>query len=138
MSASPRSASPDPRPLRRDAARNRQRILQAAREVFAERGLGVTLDDIADRAGVGVGTVYRRFADKEALIDALFEERIDELASIAEDALAEGDGWEGLVSFLDRSLAMQAADRGFKDIVTSGTHGRARVAEARARIAPLI
>ena len=67
----------DPRqPLRSDAERNRQRILAAAAEVFAERGLDVSLDDIAAAAGVGVGTVYRRFPDKDALIDALFEEKI--------------------------------------------------------------
>src|SRR5436189_117562 len=76
MSTPAPDATADRRPLRRDAERNRQRILQAAREVFAERGLGVTLDEIARHAGVGVGTVYRRFADKEALIDALFEDRI--------------------------------------------------------------
>ena len=65
------------RPLRRDAERNRQRILAAAGELFAERGLAVTLDDIARHAGVGVGTVYRRYPDKELLIDALFEERLE-------------------------------------------------------------
>src|SRR5690348_5121309 len=64
------------RPLRVDAARNRARILAAAAEVFAERGLDVTLDDIAAHAGLGVGTVYRRFADREALVDALFNERM--------------------------------------------------------------
>jgi len=132
------AAAPAPRPLRRDAERNRQRILQAAREVFAERGLGVTLDEIARHAGVGVGTVYRRFADKEALIDALFDDRIGELVAIAEQALAEDDAWEGLVRFLDRSLAMQAADRGLKDLITSSTHGRDRVAQARALLAPLV
>src|ERR1039457_4829706 len=68
-------ASPSPpaseRPLRRDAERNRLRILQAAREVFADRGLDASLDQIAAHAGVGAGTVYSRFADKDALIDAL-------------------------------------------------------------------
>ena len=58
------------RPLRRDAERNRLRILRAAAEVFTEQGLRATLDDVADRAGVGVGTVYRRFPDKEALVEA--------------------------------------------------------------------
>src|SRR6058998_191476 len=62
-------------PLRKDAERNRQRILDAARELFAERGLGVTLNDVAHHAGVGVGTVYRRFPDKEVLIDTLFQEQ---------------------------------------------------------------
>src|SRR5215471_18193518 len=65
------------RPLRRDAERNRLRILRAAAEVFTEQGLRATLDDVADRAGVGVGTVYRRFPDKEALVEALFTERPD-------------------------------------------------------------
>ena len=75
------------RPLRRDAERNRQRILEAARAAFAEDGLSVTLDEIARRAGVGVGTIYRRFPDKEQLIDALFEERMNETAAEAEAAL---------------------------------------------------
>ena len=76
------SASPIPpvecadRPLRRDAERNRQRILQAAGELFAERGLGVTLDDVAHHAGVGVGTVYRRFAAKDDLIYEVYAARI--------------------------------------------------------------
>ena len=71
------------RPLRKDAERNRQRILAAAAEVFTERGLEATLDDVARHAGVGVGTVYRRFPDKAALADALFEERIDALVELA-------------------------------------------------------
>ena len=79
--------TPTERPLRKDAERNRQRILTAAGELFAERGLGVTLDDIAHHAGVGVGTVYRRFPNKEVLIDALFEQRIEAIATIAAEAL---------------------------------------------------
>jgi AcrR family transcriptional regulator len=66
--------TPSERPLRKDAERNRQRILEAAGELFALRGLGVTLDDIAHHAGVGVGTVYRRFPDKELLL----EQRVDQ------------------------------------------------------------
>ena len=66
-----------PRPLRRDAERNRQRILEAAAEVFNERGLDVSLDEIARHAGVGVGTVYRRFRTKEELVEALFMDRLD-------------------------------------------------------------
>jgi AcrR family transcriptional regulator len=126
------------RPLRRDAERNRQRILEAAGEVFAKRGLGATMDDIADRAGVGVGTVYRRFPDKDLLIDALFEERIGALVTIAEQALAESDPWDGLVMFLEEGLAQQAADRGLKELVLGSHHGRERVAQARARLKPLV
>jgi AcrR family transcriptional regulator len=92
MSATAQPAVSDqPRPLRRDAEQNRQRILAAAREVYSERGLDVTLDDIARHAGVGVGTVYRRFPGKEALIDALFEDKVNSLLSLAEEALANLD-----------------------------------------------
>src|SRR3954451_8548625 len=97
-----------PRPLRKDAERNRQRILDAARELFAERGLQATLDDVAHRAGVGVGTVYRRFPDKEQLIDALFESRLDQMAALAEDGLTDADSWRGLVTFLEGVLSLQA------------------------------
>ncbi|MDX6618207.1 MAG: hypothetical protein QOK36_593, partial [Gaiellales bacterium] len=113
--ASPTTAAE--RPLRRDAARNRERILAAAGEVFATRGLEVTLDDIAHHAGVGVGTVYRRFPDKEGLIDALFEERIAAIAALAEEAAAHEDPWAGLVFFFERSLTEQAADRGLKQLL---------------------
>ena len=85
------------RPLRRDAERNRQRILEAAAEVFTERGFAATLDDVARHAGVGVGTVYRRFPDKAALADALFDERIDALVTLAEQARDEPDAWAALV-----------------------------------------
>jgi AcrR family transcriptional regulator len=124
------------RPLRRDAERNRQLILETARTVFAERGLAVSLDDIAHRAGVGVGTVYRRFPDKEALIDALFEDRIDELATMAENALADDDAWRGLTTFLEAGLALQAADRGLHEVVLGTAHGRGRLVHARERMKP--
>src|SRR5919202_1014810 len=69
-------------PKRKDAARNRQRILAAATELFAERGLSVTLHDIAARAGVGVGTIYRHFPTKEPLIDAVFERELEGLTEL--------------------------------------------------------
>ena len=125
------------RPLRRDAERNRRRILDAAAEVFAARGLGVTMDDIADHAGVGVGTVYRRFPSKELLIDALFEDRIGELVVMGQEALGEDDPWEALGRFLERGLALQAANRGLKEIVFGSDQGTALAKGARARVAPL-
>ena len=131
-------ADPGERPLRKDAARNRERILAAATEVFAERGLEVTLDDIAHRAGVGVGTVYRRFADKEQLIDALFEQRMDIVATAAEQALELDDAWRALESFLESSLGQQAQDCGLRELIGAGAHGRERVARVRARIEPLV
>jgi AcrR family transcriptional regulator len=124
------------RPLRADAERNRTRILAAAAEVFAERGLDASLDDIAAHAGVGVGTVYRRFPDKDTLIDALFEAKIDRVVALADDALELEDPWEGLTTFMHGMCRMQAADRGFKDAVLLRGRGRERVAGARERIAP--
>jgi AcrR family transcriptional regulator len=130
--------TPTDRPLRRDAERNRQRILEAARLEFAERGLGVTMDDIARRAGVGVGTVYRRFPDKEVLIDGLFEDRLTDLAALAQAGLAHERPWEGLVHFLERSMELQCADRGLKELLFDPSHGHERVAKARERVAPLV
>ena len=69
------------RSLRKDAELNRQRILAAADDLFAKYGLDVTLNDIAHHAGVGVGTAYRRFANKQQVIDALFDQRLDEVAA---------------------------------------------------------
>jgi AcrR family transcriptional regulator len=125
------------RPLRKDAERNRRRILDAAAELFTRRGLGVTLNDIAHHADVGVGTVYRRFPDKELLIDALFEERVGEFIVLAEDALADPDPWRGFVSFLERGLELQARDKGLKQLLLGTPQGCARVGGVRERILPL-
>jgi AcrR family transcriptional regulator len=127
-----------PRALRRDAAENRERLLAAAAELFAARGLDVTLNDIAHHAGVGVATAYRRFANKAEVIDALFEERLQAIAELAGESLAETDSWHGLVTFLERSLRMQFGDRGLNQIMNTPELGDARVAQARDRIAPLI
>jgi AcrR family transcriptional regulator len=124
--------------MRKDAAANRERLLAAAAELFADRGLGVTLNDIAHHAGVGVGTAYRRFANKEEVVDALFEQRLQDLAAVARECQQDPDAWNGLVSFLERSLDMQFGDRGLNEIMNTPTLGDARVGDARDRIAPLI
>ncbi len=126
------------RPLRKDAERNRQRILDAAQELFTERGLGVTLNDIAYHADVGVGTVYRRFPDKQQLIDALFDERIGEIVMLAEEGLADPDPWQGLVGFLERGLDLQACNRGLKELLHDTPRGSALVEVARERLLPLL
>ena len=126
------------RPLRRDAERNRQRILKAASEVFNERGLEVSLDEIARYAGVGVGTVYRRFRTKEELVEALFKERIDSVAALAEEALRAPDPWSGLVSFMEQMTEMMAGDLGLRQMLMFATYGQDRVAYARQRNAPLV
>src|SRR5438034_7027159 len=126
------------RPLRRDAERNRQRILTAAAEVFNERGLEVSLDEIARHAGVGVGTVYRRFRTKEELIEALFMDRLDLIAAIGKDAFASPDPWSGLVSFMERMAETMAGNLGLRQMLMLGTYGRDLVAVARQRNAPLV
>ena len=126
------------RPLRRDASRNRERVLQAARELFAERGLEVTMDEIARHAGVGVATAYRRFGHRDELVGALFEERMLDYVARAAEALAAEDAWAGLVGFLERGVAMQAADRGLKDLLMSHSHTLDRVIRVRERTLPLI
>jgi AcrR family transcriptional regulator len=126
--------SPVEKPLRKDAERNRIRILAAAGELFAERGLGVTLDDIARHAGVGVGTVYRRFPDKEVLIDALFEQRIESISAYAAQALEIDDPWEAFVFYFEQGSQLQARDRGLKELLTCSAHGGDQVAEAKGRL----
>jgi AcrR family transcriptional regulator len=126
------------RPLRRDAERNRQRILAAAADVFSERGLDATLDDVARAAGVGVGTVYRRFPDKDSLVQELFRDRIDGLVTIADQACAAADPWQGLVSYLEFAVAAMAADLGLRQMMTFATYGRDQVCYARERMRPVI
>jgi AcrR family transcriptional regulator len=126
------------RPLRRDAELNRQRLLEAAQEVFAELGFEATMDQIAARAGVGVGTAYRRFANKEELIAALFEDRLADLIAVADEALAEVDPWRGVIAYMEGSISLQAGDRGFKELVLSSPRSREYVAKARAQLKPRI
>ncbi len=126
------------RPLRRDAERNRRRILAAAAEVFNERGLDVSLDEIARHAGVGVGTVYRRFSTKEELVEALFMDRLNAVAAIADQALGTPDPWSGLVSFMERMAEIMAGDLGLRQILMFATYGRDLVTVARERNAPLV
>jgi AcrR family transcriptional regulator len=128
----------DARPLRSDASRNQARVLEAARELLAERGLDVTMDEIARRAGVGVGTAYRRFGSRDELLDALFEERTRAYIDLAEEALALPDPWDGLATFLERSAELQARDRGLHDLLCGDQRMAERVRAIRETILPLV
>ncbi|NUP68128.1 MAG: TetR/AcrR family transcriptional regulator [Nonomuraea sp.] len=86
--------------MRADARRNLDKILEAAAQVMAERGAGVPMELIARRAGVGVGTLYRRFPDRDALVAALGEHYVQSLATALEGAAAGRDGWEALREFV--------------------------------------
>jgi AcrR family transcriptional regulator len=123
--------------LRKDAELNRQRIVVAAREVFRDRGLSATLNDVARHAGVGVGTVYRRFADKEQLVDALFDDMIATVETATREALLEPDAWVGLTQALEKVCEQHALDRGLREVMLGTGRGPQRQAQMRARFAPL-
>jgi AcrR family transcriptional regulator len=105
------------KPQRADARRNRERILKAARAVFGDHGIEAQIDDVAKRAKVGVGTVYRHFPTKEALLDALVRERFEEIAGYAEEALRHDDAWTGFTELIWRAAERNAVDRAFCDTV---------------------
>jgi AcrR family transcriptional regulator len=132
--------TPEPsRALRADAERNRRLILETARHAFAERGLGVRLDEIAVEAGLGTATVYRRFKDKDELIRAVFEAAMDEVVALADQVLAEDADGTGLRRFFEAAGEMMAGDRGLEQILTGSTPGSLDLSTlGRARIEPRI
>ncbi len=107
------------KPLRADARRNRASVLDAARAAFADAGLDAQMDDVAARSGLGVGTVYRHFPTKDALVEALVEERFLELERIAAEQLAEEDPWEAFSGFVWGAAELQATDRALTEIVAA-------------------
>src|SRR5688500_15703282 len=125
------------RPLRADAERNRQRILAAAAALFAERGVDVSIDDIAAAARVGIGTLYGRFPDRDALIDALFEEKLARMAAMTTAALEIEDPWEAFETFFRAAANLQARDRGLHEVLLSADRGHERVAAIRNTIRPV-
>jgi AcrR family transcriptional regulator len=106
------------KPLRADARRNRERVLAAAAEAFADDGIAVPLDDIARRAGVGAGTVYRHFPTKEALFEAVMVERMQRLGAEAHARAAEKDAQTALLGFIRHLLAEAAPKRDLVDALT--------------------
>ncbi|PZG11326.1 TetR/AcrR family transcriptional regulator [Nonomuraea aridisoli] len=117
--------------LRRDAEHNRQRTLAAAQEVFAARGLQATLNDVAHHARLGVGTVYRRFPNKEALAEAVYAGKLDDIRATAQAALAGRDAYEALRAFLEHALEQAATDRGLRELIRQGTGDSEQIARAR-------
>ena len=105
------------RPLRADAARNREKLLAAAAELFAERGLDVPLEHIARKAEVSIGTLYKHFPTREDFVTAIFPERLAALDVIGEKALADPDPWHALAGYLVDLFGLQAQDRGLNDVL---------------------
>ncbi len=97
-------------PQRADARRNRERILSAAKVIFAEHGIGAQMDDVARAAGVGVGTVYRHFPTKDALMGRLIDQRSDAIIAIEREALQIADPWEAFATMIRAGAQMMADD----------------------------
>jgi AcrR family transcriptional regulator len=131
------STAPPTPGTRSDARRNRERLVSTARELFASEGVDVPAREIARRAGVGVGTLYRHFPEREELVDAVLAEEYGELIAIAEAALAEPDAWRGFTRFVEDALARYAGNRGLKDVAETQIHGLRRVQAMRRRLRPL-
>jgi AcrR family transcriptional regulator len=102
---------------RRDVTRNRAKLLAAADEEFAARGEEATIESIARRAGLGNGTAYRHFANKRALLQALFADRIDRILELLDEVCRLPDPGDALWCFLRDAAAMQACDRGLRDAI---------------------
>jgi AcrR family transcriptional regulator len=110
------TAQPERRP-RADAERNRRRVLDAASQVFAERGPTATLNDVAQAAGVGVGTIYRKFPDKQALLDELLEDKVGAIMQIVDDAAVITDPGEAFRHYLVGIVEMHARDRSLSTVL---------------------
>jgi AcrR family transcriptional regulator len=108
--------------MRADARRNRDAIVAAAYELFAEKGIDAQMDDIARRAAVGVGTLYRHFPAKEDLLDAVIArrfERLAERAAHAVDQASAGEPWEAFRGYIQWSAEMQAGDRALSEAMAT-------------------
>ena len=126
-----------PGSLRRDARENRERILEAARACLVVHGVDVPVEEIAQRAGVGMGTLYRRFPTKHELVEAVIEESLDGFVTAAEDGLADPDPWTGLSHFVERVLELQAENRALRELLAGTEHARIRE-QVRRRVRPLV
>jgi AcrR family transcriptional regulator len=119
------------RPLRADAEQNRERIVEAAQALFAERGIDVTREDIARRAGVGMATLRRRYPTRADLLAGAFEEKMWLFATGARKALKDPDPWHGFCRYVTSLCAMQTTDRGFSDVLSMTFPAAAKFEAAR-------
>lgn len=122
--------APIPPKLRADAVRNRERVLEAARKLMAERGAETEMADIAREAGVGIGTLYRRFPDKSALVAELVREKFISLRALIEEARSREDlsARERLDVYIRSACAAQATDRGVYEAMNVDVGAHAQVA----------
>ncbi len=122
-------------PLRADAARNRQRIVEIAREQFSKHNSSVTLEDIARRAGLGIGTLYRHFATREALVEAVYHSELDALMADGDDLLKSHPAFQALRMWMDRYVTFVATKHAMRDTLSSAFTSRAGPSlETRSRL----
>ncbi|MEV6347628.1 TetR/AcrR family transcriptional regulator [Actinoplanes sp. NPDC051851] len=131
-------STPARRAPRSDALRNRERVLTAAEQVFAARGLDASLEEVAAAAGVGVGTVYRRFPSKAALLEAVFERGIDLGVELLTECRELPTGWAALTEYLRRSLLEQSGDRGLHEFLYLAEAAGLHFDRLRTRVEPLL
>ena len=123
------------KPLRKDAARNREKLLAAAVELFAERGTEGSLEEVAKRAGVGIGTLYRHFPTRDALVEAAYRNEVAQLRAAADELLAELPPDEALEAFMRRFIEYGTAKRGMRDALQSIAGGGATLfADTRGQV----
>jgi AcrR family transcriptional regulator len=124
--------------LRSDARRNRERLIVSARELFAKRGGDVSVEEITQHAGVGMGTLYRHFPTKEELIDAVLVDAFAGIVDAAERALDEDDAWAGFTGFLEYAVGLHVKNRGLKDVLALRSPGAKHTQAMRERMRPLL
>ena len=107
------------KPLRKDAQRNREKLLAAAVELFAERGTEGSLEEVAKRAGVGIGTLYRHFPTRDALVEAAYRNEVAQLRAAADELLAELPPDQALEAWVRRFVEYGTAKRGMRDALQS-------------------
>jgi len=120
------------RRLRADAERNRAALVAAAQRVFAEYGLEAPLEEIAQRAGVGIATLYRRFPARDQLIAAALIDKVTQYADAAAEAARDSDPWAGFVRYVQRICELQAGDRGLSDLLSMTLAADERIEQLRA------
>jgi AcrR family transcriptional regulator len=123
-----------PRLLRRDAQRNREALIAAARRAFAEHGLNASLEQVARTAGVAIGTLYRHFPNREELTVVVFADKLRTVLEAGERGLEMDDAWAGFCLFLETLCGLQAEDRGFNELSSMDRPAAGAAGEVRARM----
>jgi AcrR family transcriptional regulator len=120
-------------PLRKDAQRNRDLLVAAARRLYAARGLDVPLEDIAKEAGVSIGTLYNRFPTRGELVEAALAGKVASAVDLAEKAAAMTDAWAGFAWFLEHCCELQATDRAYNELCARALPGTPEIDRLKAR-----